>query len=467
MTVRYLTIILASIFLLSCKEDIKTDFALISGGITGSTIDTIYIQKDGYAETFTKHAIPILKNQTFFDTLDLGNGYYKLTVGNNTYGLYLEPKFDLKLKIKEQNGIIKYAGLGQKENNYLTSKKELHKRTFSVDHYKHFSRLEENQFLKTNDSIRSLYLTLLSQSKIDNEQFVSLERKSILLDRVYNLMGYEGDKRLLTDQKDFEVSSSFPNPIELIDFNDEGFLEIPFFIPLLANNQYFFMKNKVNLDTTTEILKCVDCDLNIEYLNFMGKYLKNKKVKNGATFLIAKWMIGKTENIDTFYNSYKSFNSESKNLNYISNIYKNLKSTRGRDFLMKTELIDADDKDFTLEDFQGKYLYLDFWSSSCKPCLQEFDNFNELSKELSEQKIVFIGINIWDTKERWQQTVKKYDLSGIQLTAGKNLKFLDSLGVNGIPRYMLVNDIGNVMDFNAKRPSEIGSIAEFEKMIAE
>lgn len=464
---RYLAIFLISILFFACVEDKNTDFILVSGEIIGAEIDTIYLQKDGYSKTFAKHAIPISTNQTFADTLDLGRGYYKLIVGNNNYSLYLQPKFNLKLKIEQQNGLITNSGIGQKENDYLKAKKELRKKTKSIDHYKHFSELDESQFLKTNDSIRSLYSSLLNQSKIDNEQFKSLEQKSILLDKLYNLMHFEGDKRLLTNQKRYKVSNSFPNLTELIDFNDESFLEIPFFIPLLANTQYFFLKNKINLDTTSEVLKCSECDLNIEYLNFMGNHLKNEKVRNGVTFLIAKWKLGKTENIDDFYNSYKSFNSESENLNYISNIYNNLTSSRGRDFLMKTELKDADGKDFTLEDLEGKYLYLDFWSSSCQPCLQEFEKFNELSKGLNEQKIVFIGINIRDTKERWQKTAKKYDLSGIQLRAEKNLKFLDSLGVNAIPRYMLVNDIGNIMDFNAKSPSKIGSISEFEKMIAE
>ncbi len=467
MIVRYLTISLISTLFFACVEDKKTDYIIISGEIIGAVIDTIYLQKDGYSEKFAKHAIPISINQTFADTLDLGRGYYKLMAGNNAYGLYLEPKFHLKLKIEQQNELITNSGIGKKENDYLKAKKELRKRTFKIDHYKHFSELDESQFLKTNDSIRSIYLSLLNQSKIENEQFVSLEQKSILLDKVYNLMHFEVDKRLLTNQKEFEVSSSFPNLKNLIDFNDESFLEIPFFIPLLANSQYYFLKNKVNFDTMTDVLKCSDCDQYIEYLNFMGKYLKNEKVRNGVTFLIAEWMLGKTEDIDTFYNSYISFNSESKNLNYVRNIYENLKSTRGRDFLMKTELLDADDKVLTLKDFEGKYLYIDFWSSSCKPCLQEFDSFNELSKELNEQKIIFIGINIWDSKEQWQQTVKKYGLRGIQLTAGKNLKFLDSLGINGIPRYMVVNDIGNVMDFNTKRPSEIKNKSEFDKMLME
>lgn len=467
MTFRYLTIFLVSTLLFACTEHKNLDFILVSGEIIGAEIDTIYLQKDGYAKTFAKHSIPISKNKIFADTLDLGHGYYKLTVGQNNYGLYLEPKFDLKLKIETQNGIITTTGIGQKENDYLNAKNELRKRTFSVDHYKHFSGLDESQFLKTNDSIRSLYLSLLSQSKIENEQFENLEKKSILLDKVYNLMHFEGDKRLLTNQKKFEVSSSFPNPTELININDESFLEIPFFIPLLANNQYYFLKNEVNFDTTTDILKCADCDQFHEYLNFMGNHLKNKKVKNAATFLIAKWMMVKSEHLDDFYNSYKSFNTDKENLRYITNIYKNLKSNRGRDFLMKTVLKDADGKNFTLKDFEGKNLYLDFWSSSCKPCIQEFANFNKLSKELNGDKITFVGINIWDTKERWLQNVKKHDLQGIQLAAGENLNFLDSLGISGIPRYMLVNNIGDVMDYNSKSPSEIRSSSEFNKLIAE
>tara|TARA_R110002051_G_scaffold28132_2_gene67307 strand:+ start:211 stop:1545 length:1335 start_codon:yes stop_codon:yes gene_type:complete len=443
------------------------DVLVLGGTILGGTIDTVYVEKKGYGKSFPKYAFPVSKNGTFNDTLHLSYGYYNITAENKEYEIYLEPTFDLRLKLDLEKEIIGFTGTGQKENDYLQRKKSLREETFHVDYYKYHAILNENQFLITNDSVRTLYLDLLEQSKIKNRIFVELERKSILVDKVYNLMGFEIEKRLLTDAKEFEVSDSFPNPEELLDINDHSFLDIPFFVVLLANNHYYFLKDRVNLDTSTEILKCTDCDLFNEYLNYMGSALKNEKIRNAVTFLISKWTLGKAENIDAFYTSYESFNSDKDNLSYISKIYKNLKSNRGRDFLLNAPLKDIDDKPLTLKDFTGKYLYLDFWSSSCAPCIKEFPEFNELSDKLKGKNIEFIGINILDTKERWLGMIQKNDLRGVQLTIDKNTKFLDSLGVNGIPRYMMLDDVGNVLDFNAKRPSDPKTKSELLSLILE
>ena len=467
MNSKYFKICLISILLFACKQGKQRDFLVLSGSISRGTIDTVFLEKKGYGNNLPKYAIPISKKGKFNDTLHLSYGYYNITADNKEYDVYLEPNFDLGIDLDLEKEIIEFHGIGQNENDYLQRKKILREETFKVDYYKYYAILNENQFLKTNDSVRTLYLNLLEHSNIQNKMFKELERKSILVDKVYNLMGFEIEKRLLTDEKEFKVSNSFPNPEALLNINDESYLDIPFFAVLLTNNHYYFLKDKVNLDTTTEILKCVDCDLFNEYLNQMGSVLKNEKIRNSATFLISKWNLGKTESIDEFYTSYKSFNSDKDNLNYITNIYENLKSNRGRDFLLNTPLKDIHNMPLTLKAFNGKYLYLDFWSSSCAPCIKEFPDFNELSNKLKGKNIEFIGINILDTKKRWLGMIKKNDLQGVQLTIDNNTKFLDSLGVNGIPRYMLIDDTGNVLDFNAKRPSDLKIKSELLSLIRE
>ena len=455
MRFRYFKMVLFSTWLLACNKGKSVESIILTGEISGEVIYTIYLEKNFYGEKLPKYSIPVSKNAVFADTLDLSLGYYGLTVGSNNYTIFIEPNSDLKLNIDLSNDSISFEGRGKKENDYLQHKSRLRNKTFYVDYYKYFATLGENEFLKTHDSIRSLYLDLLNQSKLHNKKFVELETKSILVDRVYNLMQYEITIRLLSKQKGFTVSASFPNSEELLDINDDSFLEIPFFTVLLGNNMYYFLKDKVELDTSSDKLRCVDCDLFTEYLIEMGSSIKNENIRNATIFFIAELTLGKAESINNFYSAYKLYNTSTKNEKYIASLYKNLTSKRGRDFLMNAPLKDKNDVPLTLIDFKGKNLYLDFWSASCSPCIKEFPHFNELSQEFKGQNIEFIGINIMDTKEQWFKTIDKNDLQGVQLAVGSSSKFLDSLGVNGIPRYMLVDDMGNVLNFNAKRPSDI------------
>ena len=63
----------------------------------------------------------------------------------------------------------------------------------------------------------------------------------------------------------------------------------------------------------------------------------------------------------------------------------------------------------------------------------------------------------WEqAKTDWQTMVKDMDLGGIQIYApeGWQTKFIRDYRVNGIPRFILLDKEGNIVDASAPRPSE-------------
>ena len=50
--------------------------------------------------------------------------------------------------------------------------------------------------------------------------------------------------------------------------------------------------------------------------------------------------------------------------------------------------------------------------------------------------------------------VKDKNLSGVQLYAGKDTKFAEEYLINGIPRFILIDPKGNIVNANAPRPSD-------------
>ncbi|MEL7268315.1 MAG: TlpA disulfide reductase family protein [Bacteroidota bacterium] len=465
MDFRYFTFLLILFLTAGCEQKTPNDFVILVGAISEEGIDSVYLQKKDLRQDFPKQAIAVSPSGQFKDTLYIPFGYYFLTFSNKTYELYLEPDFDLDLNLGLDAAEIQFEGKGKAENEYLLRKHKLRMETIAVDNHRFHANLTEKQFLINNDSIRSLYSKLLENSNLQNKRFEAIERKSILLDRVNNLMGFEIEKRLLTENKKFVISDSFPDPNALFDINDETLLNVPFYVPLLANNYYFFLKGNTELDTSSEILKCLDCDLFVEYLNHMGKRIENEKVRNATTFLLAKWVLAKTEDIDAFYKSYDSINTDKTNLASITRLYERLKSKKAKDFLFNIPLKDTDGNLLTLKEFKGKYIYLDVWSSSCAPCVAEFPHFNELFQALESPEIEFVGINILDTDERWMETVNTNQLLGIQLAVMENTKFLDSLGIAGMPRYILLDSRGEILDFNAQKPSELKLNGELQLLL--
>ncbi len=131
---------------------------------------------------------------------------------------------------------------------------------------------------------------------------------------------------------------------------------------------------------------------------------------------------------------------------------------------------DLKGKDRTFADFKGKVLYVDFWASWCGPCRQQFPFAKELMTRLNEKQkkqIEFLYISIDDTDELWKGGIAANQLEGFQLHSpgGWKSEVVKYFKINSIPRYMLIDKKGNIVDPNAKRPSQPEVLDEILKLL--
>lgn len=111
----------------------------------------------------------------------------------------------------------------------------------------------------------------------------------------------------------------------------------------------------------------------------------------------------------------------------------------------------------TLESLRGKYVYIDLWATWCGPCRAEIPFLKELEKGLHDKNIAFVSISTDSEKdhEKWRTFVKEKELTGIQLYADRaNMDFIKAFNVNSIPRFILIDPTGIVLDADAARPSD-------------
>ena len=107
-----------------------------------------------------------------------------------------------------------------------------------------------------------------------------------------------------------------------------------------------------------------------------------------------------------------------------------------------------------LADLKGKYVYIDVWATWCGPCKKEIPHLKALEKEYHGKKIAFVSISLDQNKDAWTKMVTEQELSGIQLHYGGDQTFTTAYQVTGIPRFILLDPEGNVVDANAPRPSD-------------
>ena len=111
----------------------------------------------------------------------------------------------------------------------------------------------------------------------------------------------------------------------------------------------------------------------------------------------------------------------------------------------------------SLDNLKGKYVYIDVWATWCAPCKKEIPFLKEMETAYRGKNIAFVSISVdkMENREKWKKMVENEALSGIQLLADKNFEsaFIEAYKITGIPRFILIDPQGNVIDPNAPRPS--------------
>ncbi len=132
------------------------------------------------------------------------------------------------------------------------------------------------------------------------------------------------------------------------------------------------------------------------------------------------------------------------------------------------KLSDSNGKTTTLEKFRGNYLYVDFWFTGCKPCIEEFPKAKELAATLTRDDIVLVTISFDTNDELWQKTLAKYAVAGehfrVTTAASRNI-FKDEFKIVYFPFYWLVGPEGNLIHPNAPRPGQYLQDNSLEKFI--
>ncbi len=435
-------LLLVALAIVACNK-VPEDATILSGKVENAKgVKKMEVRG---SNDFSK-IIDLKEDGTFLDTLQpVKSGYYTLIAGRAGFPVYLEAADNLKVAIdmaNKENPITFSEGKAVAANNYIVKKEKISDdKVAEVGGPRAFYSLDEDKFLAASNEIVTKNLKLLEETKDLPKDFVTMEKKKIDYEQLYNFTTYSKYHGSLVKDKEYKPSAKIMKPLEKITYNNvEDYENIaPYRRIVLGYFQEKFYEKDADRKAVVEEVK----NTGIEALK-----------KDFASFIVNSLSLGE-KNLDTKTALIKSLTSDEKILKSLEDFVKGAKELgQGRPspkFVYK----DIKGKEVKLEDLKGKLVYIDVWATWCGPCKGELPYLQKLEKEFHRKSVYFVSISVDQDKAAWEKMVKDKKLGGIQLHADKNWKadFVQAYKINGIPRFILLDKQGNIISASAPRPS--------------
>lgn len=416
------------------SQDLSS-YVRLSGEITNPNSDKITIRGNGYIKV-----IDVNTNGTFDDTLVIKEGNFTFYDTKESTAMYLAPgyRLDISLDGKEFDETLKYSGIGEKPNNFNASYFLFNeKNAIDSETYK---KMENQEYFDYQLKMHASLMKLLNESEIENEKFLESQADKFRFQMLNNLINKFGEdyfagktKAIITQYLDTETNK--------IDFKDS--------VMFASNNDYrYFLSSYFVAGLTSGDLKTLEL-YNEELLEMQKKSIVTT-LKRGISFY-------NMDKLDLYYQTYVKLAANDKGINRIKEKYDRIKTLKKGSPSPSFNYPDSSGKNISLESLKGKLVYVDVWATWCGPCKAQIPFLKQLEEKYREEDIAFVSLSIDQLKNisKWKDMIVDKELEGIQIIADKawRSKFVTDYVIEGIPRFILIDKDGNLMDPMAPRPA--------------
>jgi thiol-disulfide isomerase/thioredoxin len=406
--------------------------------------------------------IPLDENDSFQVDIKGLEGLYTVSDGNFPYELYFRPgkSYTIQYTFNPEKMLlgkdVKIGGYESPINQYFITKNQ-----------------EKTFFNPGEESLEKEYTQKLANWKknelkrVSNFQLPTTisanEKKRIEFEYLFNLFLYSrfNEMRDSTFQPSQQVLS-----ILNIDYNNEKEYHKYSLYRRLVYEYYLKQLESIEKDS----LKVNPTfDLRQNRIRLISKIVPNDYIRNSIISDIVIYDLKEVKNIEIYYSDFieKYTGENSKRKEEALDVYLRLtKLKKGTSSPLFFDYTNFKGGKNSLEDFKGKYVFIDIWATWCGNCWNEFPFIRKMEEKYKDKNIVFLSISMDEDKQKWIKTIEKEHLPGIQLLFnGKNDSFIKEFAVYGIPRYILIDTEQKIINYSTARPSDVKLISQLFKEI--
>ncbi len=115
-----------------------------------------------------------------------------------------------------------------------------------------------------------------------------------------------------------------------------------------------------------------------------------------------------------------------------------------KEFAPDFKMTMADGSKKMLSDFKGQVVYLSFWASWCKPCIQGFEKYREMRESMEALGVVMLNVSIDKSDQKWRTAIQEVQPTGIHAKVAHDVVRLP-YQMYSVPLYEIVGKRGQFL----------------------
>jgi thiol-disulfide isomerase/thioredoxin len=352
-----------------------------------------------------------------FFCYDSGRRTFIYANPNDTIEIRLSPKGLIEYSCKNNKFRKSESGfINQSYENYGPMEDSFGKKMIKIINRPGLSQYYDPEYLKEKEMLTSFY----------KDQLVSKEFYDYFMD-VYMCLTLQNELEAFPiSDETISAINSFDKAEQDLNYSQCGYL-------LFKYNRKMMDKSGIQTELPN-------------ILNYVLEHYTNQKIKDYLLYKEMDWFLSQHHEKNSVDSGLLNlFRENCKNKLFLDEINKGLEPPTAPVFIENI-----------IEKYRGKLVLVDFWASWCMPCRQEFPYERELMKKYPKVSFVFVSID--KSTDAWQNASKEYpdmlnkDNNYLLLKSNKD-EVLQKIDISSIPRYVLFNKKGEIIDVNAPRPS--------------
>ena len=400
------------------------------------------------------------ENGNFSITFDLEKPTYaSMIMGRTGASMYLSPgdKLEVSVDVENFGSTLKYTGTSEKANMYLAKKSQMSQEIAQSGG--RFFDIEPDRWPAYADSVLQVKKEFISSyfgsDAGDLTDFMNMEAAALTYDHYNQKMNYPDYHSYFHKKPDLEMGDDYWKFLDFADVKNDALLPVGSYQGFVS--AYVNSKLAKEMETMDASAPMTEKDMNDKLMALANQELTGKTKESFVAQIVLNDLKynGIQEHTDAMVAKLKADFTDADYMGEIDEAYANWEvlapGKPAPDFSGQK----VDGTLVKLSDLKGSLVYVDVWATWCGPCKQEMPYLDKLQEDMEGKNITFVSISIDENKEAWDKWMVEKEMPGTQLWSEDAWKseITQSYHINGIPRFMLFDTDGNIVNVNAPRPS--------------